>query len=100
MLRPSRPAWPVLAVLLAAGRSGTSPGLDGRREGLRRADPSKTVSFSPGVPERSRAQGFESHGLIIRRGDRVVFKEADHRVRIEDVRAALRRELGLASPPS
>ncbi|MGZ5958350.1 MAG: hypothetical protein ACXWLI_08050 [Myxococcaceae bacterium] len=56
--------------------------------------------LAPGVPEQVRAQGFESHGLIIRRGDRVLFKEADHRVRIEDVRAALRRELGLAPPPS
>ena len=41
------------------------------------------------------ALGLESHGLVIRRGDRVVFTAADHRVRVQDVRAALRRELGL-----
>ena len=49
--------------------------------------------LAPGAPEQIRALGFESHGLVIRRGDRVVFTEADHRVRIEDVRAALSREL-------
>ena len=53
--------------------------------------------LAPGAPEQVHALGFESHGLVIRRGDRVVFRAADHRVRIEDVRAALRRELGL--PP-
>lgn len=52
-------------------------------------------SLAPGAPEQIHALGFQSHGLVIRRGDRVVFKEADHRVSIEDVRAALRRELGL-----
>ena len=31
-------------------------------------------------------------------GERVVFKAADHRVVVEDVRAALRRELGLTAP--
>lgn len=53
--------------------------------------------LAPGAPEQIHALGFESHGLVIRRGDRVVFKAADHRVRVEDVRATLRRELGL--PP-
>ena len=53
--------------------------------------------LAPGAPEQIHALGFESHGLVIRRGDRVVFKEADHRVSVEDVRAALLRELGL--PP-
>lgn len=55
--------------------------------------------LAPGAPEQVRALGFESHGLVIRRGDRVVFRAADHRVRIEDVRAALRRELAGAAPP-
>jgi hypothetical protein len=49
--------------------------------------------LAPGAEQQIRALGFESHGLVIRRGDRVVFTEADHRVRIDDVRAALRREL-------
>jgi hypothetical protein len=54
--------------------------------------------LAPGAPEQVHALGFESHGLVIRRGDRVVFRAADHRVRIEDVRAALRPELGRPSP--
>lgn len=54
---------------------------------------------APGPPEQVRALGFESHGLVIREGDRVVFKAADHRVRIDDVRAALRRELRGKAPP-
>ena len=54
--------------------------------------------LAPGAPEQIRALGFDSHGLVLRRGDRVVFKAADHRVRIEDVRAALRREL--TGPPA
>ena len=54
--------------------------------------------LAPGAPEQVRALGFESHGLVIRRGDQVVFKAADHRVRIEDVRAALRGELGGPAP--
>jgi hypothetical protein len=49
--------------------------------------------LAPGAEQQIRALGFESHGLVIRRGDRVVFTEADHRVRIDDVRAALQREL-------
>jgi hypothetical protein len=55
-------------------------------------------SLAPGAAEQIHALGFESHGLVIRRGDRVVYRAADHRVRIEDVRAALRRELGV--PPA
>ena len=55
--------------------------------------------LAPGAPEQVRSLGFESHGLVIRRGDRVVFKAADHRVQIEDVRAALRQELGGPPPP-
>jgi len=54
--------------------------------------------LAPGAPEQIQALGFESHGLVIRRGDRVVFKAADHRVQVEDVRAALRRELGGSVP--
>lgn len=49
--------------------------------------------LAPGAEQQIRALGFESHGLVIRRGDRVVFTEADHRVRVDDVRAALQREL-------
>jgi len=55
--------------------------------------------LSPGASEEIRALGFESHGLVIRRRGQVVFEEADHRVRVEDVRAALRRELA-GHPPS
>ena len=55
--------------------------------------------LAPGAPEQVHALGFESHGLVIRRGDRVVFKAADHRVEVQDVRAAIRRELGTGAPP-
>ena len=55
--------------------------------------------LAPGAQDEIRVLGFESHGLVIRRGDRVVFQEADHRVRIDDVRAALRRELQGKAPP-
>jgi len=51
--------------------------------------------LAPGAPEQVHALGFESHGLVIRRGDRVVFKAADHRVDVDEARAAIRRELGL-----
>ena len=54
--------------------------------------------LAPGAAEQIQALGFTSHGLVIRRGDRVVFKAADHGVRVEDVRAAIRREL--AGPPA
>lgn len=56
--------------------------------------------LAPGADREISALGFESHGLVIRRGDQVVFQAADHRVRIEDVRAALRRELGSPAPGS
>jgi len=69
------------------------PGEYGTKVRVRTVD-----SLAPGAPDQIHALGFESHGLVIRRGDRVVFKAADHRVRIEDVSAALRRELGL--PPA
>lgn len=55
--------------------------------------------LAPGAGQEISALGFESHGLVIRRGDQVVFKAADHRVAIEDVRAELRRELGGPAPP-
>lgn len=54
---------------------------------------STVENLAPGAQEQIQALGFTSHGLVIRRGDRVVFKAADHGVRIEDVRAAVRREL-------
>lgn len=38
--------------------------------------------------------GFNSHGLVIRDASgKVLFKEADHSVRIEDVRAELKKIL-------
>lgn len=37
-----------------------------------------------------KALGFESHGLVIRSADgRVLWKQADHGVKMEDVRAEL-----------
>ncbi len=41
-----------------------------------------------------RALGFENHGLVIRAADgSVLWKQADHDVDMEDVRAAIRRLL-------
>jgi hypothetical protein len=53
---------------------------------------------APGAEEAIRRYGFVSHGLLIHQGERVVFQAADHGVRMEDVRAALRRALGSAPP--
>ncbi len=38
--------------------------------------------------------GFKSHGLVMRRGGEVVFRQPDHRVEVEQVRLALERMLG------
>lgn len=47
------------------------------------------------TPENERivkALGFESHGLVIRSADgKVLWKQADHGVKIEDLRAELAR---------
>lgn len=47
------------------------------------------------TPEGSAAVkelGFQSHGLVIRSADgKVLWKQADHTVRIDDVRSELRR---------
>ena len=50
-------------------------------------------STAPGAEDAIRAFGFQSHGLVIHQGKRLIFQEADHGVRIEDVRAALVRAL-------
>ena len=42
-----------------------------------------------------KALGFETHGLVIRSTDgRVLWTQADHKVKIDDVREALKRILG------
>jgi hypothetical protein len=41
-----------------------------------------------------RALGFENHGVVIRgEGGKVLWKQPDHEVKIDDVRAALRERL-------
>lgn len=41
-----------------------------------------------------KAAGFENHGLIIRDAkNEIVWKQADHTVKIDDVRAAIRKLL-------
>ena len=49
------------------------------------------------TPENAKAVkdlGFESHGLVIRSADgRVLWKQADHTVKMEDVRRELSRLL-------
>lgn len=51
-------------------------------------------STAPGAEEAIRSLGFQSHGLVIHQGNRVIFQAADHGVRMEDVRAALTQALG------
>jgi len=39
--------------------------------------------------------GFETHGLVIRSSDgKVLWKQPDHEVKMDDVRAELKRRLG------
>lgn len=38
---------------------------------------------------------WQSHGLVIRRGDRIVYVAGDHRANGYDAQVALRLELGL-----
>ncbi|PZR11858.1 MAG: hypothetical protein DI536_16110 [Archangium gephyra] len=44
---------------------------------------------APGAAEAIRALGFQRHGLVVRRGDEVLLKQADHRVRLADVEVTL-----------
>lgn len=49
----------------------------------------------PEAKESIQALGFKSHGLVIRSKDgTVLWKQADHTVRIESVRGALHEILG------
>jgi len=42
-------------------------------------------------------QGFDTHGLLIRNAkDEVVFKQADHKVKMKEVRAEIRKLLEAA----
>lgn len=55
---------------------------------------------APGAEEVIRANGFQSHGLIIRQGDKVVFRAADHGLRMEEAREAIARALGRPLGPA
>jgi len=51
-------------------------------------------AFSPEGKQAVGELGFENHGLVIRDGGgKVLFKQADHSVDIEEVRRALREIL-------
>jgi hypothetical protein len=54
----------------------------------------------PGAEDAIRAYGFQSHGLVIHQGSRLIFQAADHGVRMEDVRDALGRALGTTWTPA
>lgn len=56
-------------------------------------------STAPGAEDAIRALGFQSHGLVIHQGERVIFQAADHGVRMGDVRAALAQALGRRLSP-
>ena len=55
---------------------------------------------APGAEEIIRANGFQSHGLIIRQGDQVIFRAADHGLRMEEAREAIARALGRPLGPA
>ena len=52
-------------------------------------------AFTPEAQKAMRGLGFRSHGLVVRspKGD-VLWKQADHTVRMEDVEKALHEILG------
>ena len=58
----------------------------------------KAENVDATTPEAAKAineLGFKNHGLVIRaQNGRVLWKQADHQVKIDDVRAALRKRLG------
>lgn len=54
------------------------------------------LHLEPEAQAAIRYYGFDSHGLVIHAGQRLVFRAADHRVRIEDVRETIERELRTA----
>ena len=68
--------------------------------GLRQEFPGKVTPHNvdatlPEARESIRALGFKSHGIVIRNTDgETLWKQADHTVRIESVREALREILG------
>lgn len=68
--------------------------------GLEQDFPGKVTAHNvdatdPGARSAIKDLGFRSHGLVVRSADgAVVWTQADHSVRIEDVRGALRRILG------
>ena len=57
----------------------------------------KAENVDATTPEAAKAineLGFKNHGLVIRaQNGRVLWKQPDHQVKIEDVRAALRKRL-------
>ena len=55
---------------------------------------------APGAEEVIRANGFQSHGLIVRQGDKVIFRAADHGLRMEEAREAIARALGRPLGPA
>jgi hypothetical protein len=58
----------------------------------------KAENVDASTPEAAKAikkLGFKSHGVVIRaRNGKVLWKEPDHQVKIDNVRAALRKRLG------
>ena len=51
--------------------------------------------LDPEAKEAVKRFDWSSHGLVIRRGDRIVYTAGDHRANGYDAHVALRLELGL-----
>ena len=57
--------------------------------------PFSSLKLHPSLLRAIKELGFKNHGLVIRaQNGKVLWKEPDHQVKIEDVRAALRKRLG------
>jgi hypothetical protein len=73
----------------------TMPAVSGLEQEFPGRVTARNVSAAP--PESAavvRSLGFKSHGLVIRGPDgKVLWKQADHEVNVEDARVALRRLL-------
>ncbi len=52
-------------------------------------------NLAPEAKETAKAQGWNSHGLVIAQGRRIVYAAADHRANTYDAHVALRELLNL-----
>lgn len=54
------------------------------------------LHLEPEAQKAVKRYAFDSHGLVLHAGDRLVYRAADHRVRLSDLTVAIERELRAA----